>query len=106
MRGGYGSMRSDDQDEYFGGSMQPGDMYGGGRGDYDRIGRGYEGGRDDYSQPRSGRSGNFENEYDSGAHRRTGDSYAQGFSSEASRRHSGVGYSGRSGFSGEDRRGR
>jgi osmotically-inducible protein OsmY len=106
MRSGYGSMPSDYDDEYFGGSMQFGEGYSGGGRDYDRMRRGYEGGREDSSQPGFGRSGNFGGEYDSGTYRRTGGGYSQGFGSEASRRHSGVGYSGRSGFSGEDSRSR
>jgi osmotically-inducible protein OsmY len=95
-------MPYEGNEEYFGGSMQYGDGSAGRGRDYDKSRRGYDDERSDAVRPDFGRSGNRGSEYAGGRYRRRG-GYSEGFGSEASRRHSGVGYSGRSGYRGEDR---
>jgi osmotically-inducible protein OsmY len=92
--GGRSSGRpSDRENEYFGGGgMQYGEGYSGGsERDNETYSRNYEGGPT-YERSRYSRSYEPDEE--------TQSSYSQGFGSEASRRHSGIGYSGRSGYGG------
>lgn len=96
--GGYEPSSPNRGEDYFGsGRMQ----YGGGYQSGD-TGRGYEGyNRDyqdemsDYNQPSRNYTGGY------GADRDSEREGYRGFGSESSRRHSGVGYSGRSGYRGE-----
>src|SRR5215510_6345974 len=80
----FGSSASDRGEEYFGGSrVGYGQGYSGGARNYGTYPRSYENGP---SHERSRYNQAYESDYD--------DSSTQGFGSEASRRHSGVGYSG------------